>query len=86
MESFPKDGERQDKARASVLAQRMAHDDLAINSGVAMNTIDGLIGSGLSRIIAYNRAADIAKALGLPPTLSADVVRRWAAGEVIHLA
>jgi hypothetical protein len=47
--------------------------------------VDGLIGSGLSRILAYNRAADIAKALGIAPTLSADTLRRWGSGEVIHL-
>ena len=47
--------------------------------------VDGLIGSGLSRILAYNKAADIAKALGVAPTLPVDHLRRWGAGEVIHL-
>lgn len=46
---------------------------------------DGLLGSGLGRIMAYNRAAAIAKALGLAPTLDVEHVRRWGAGEVIHL-
>jgi hypothetical protein len=46
---------------------------------------EGLIGSGLSRMLAYQRAADAVKALGLPLDLSADTLRRWGAGEVIHL-
>lgn len=46
---------------------------------------EGLIGSGLSRILAYNQAGDIVRALGLPIDLRASVLRRWGAGEVIHL-
>lgn len=45
----------------------------------------GLIGSGLSQIIAYNRAGEILKALGLNPLLSVAKLRRWGAGEVTHL-
>lgn len=48
-------------------------------------SIDGVLGSGLSEILAYNQAAAIADALGLPVALSANTVRRWGAGEVIHL-
>ena len=45
----------------------------------------GIIGSGLSQIIAFQRASAILKALGVPLHLSASTLRRWCAGEVIHL-
>lgn len=45
----------------------------------------GLLGSGLSQIIAYNRASDVMRALGLPLDVTAEAVRRWGAGEVVHL-
>lgn len=45
----------------------------------------GLIGSGFEQMLAYQRASDIVKALGLPLDLSADVLRRWASDEVGHL-
>lgn len=47
---------------------------------------DGLLGSGLSKILAYARAADVVRALGLPLDLPAEKLRRWAAGEVTHIA
>lgn len=48
-------------------------------------SMPGLIGSGLSRIIAYQRASDILRALGIPLHLGASTLRRWCAGEVVHL-
>jgi hypothetical protein len=47
--------------------------------------IDGLLGSGLSKMLAFQQATDICKALGLPSDVDVDVVRRWGSGEVIHL-
>lgn len=48
--------------------------------------IDGLLGSGLSKMLAYQRASEVLKALGLPLDVPAETVRRWGAGAVIHLA
>ena len=47
--------------------------------------VHGLIGSGLSEIIAYDKAAAVLKALGVPLDLPSDRLRRWCSGEVIHL-
>lgn len=46
---------------------------------------DGLLGSGFSRMLAYQRAGDICKALGVPTDLDADKLRRFCAGEVTHI-
>ena len=47
--------------------------------------IDGLIGSGLEKMIAYQRAREAADALGLPPDLDVETVRAWGSGAVMHL-
>lgn len=46
----------------------------------------GLIGSGLSQMMAYDRAAAICRAIGVPMTLDVDVLRAWGKGAVVHLA
>lgn len=45
----------------------------------------GLIGSGLSEIIAYDKAATVLIALGVPLHLPASKLRAWGAGAVVHL-
>jgi hypothetical protein len=48
--------------------------------------IDGLLGSGLSKMIAHQRAADICKAIGLAPGLDVEFVRAWGHGEALTIA
>lgn len=64
-----------DESVVNVVARTLGYDE----------PIDGLIGSSLSKMIAFQRASDILRALGVPLHLGASKLRRWCAGEVIHL-
>lgn len=65
-------------------AEETCRDVIARTLGFRQPT-QGLLGSGLERMLAFQRATDIIDALGLPRDLPADVLRRFGSGEVIHL-